>query len=71
MDFVIWGGAVVSLIGVIGIVYCIVMVFKAKRANLSEDEMRLRLKTLVLINMIALFISMIGLMIVVAGIIFS
>ena len=71
MEFVIWGGAVVSLVGVIGIVYCIIMVFKAKRANLPEDEMQSRLKGLVLINMIALFISMIGLMIVVAGIIFS
>ena len=71
MDFVIWGGAAVSLIGVIGIIYCIVMVFKAKRANLSEDEMRSRLKTLVLINMIALFVSVVGLMLVVAGIIFS
>ncbi len=71
MDFVIWAGAVISLIGVIGIVYCIVMVFKAKRAKLSKEEMQSRLKGLVLVNMIALFVSVIGLMIVVAGIIFS
>lgn len=71
MDLVIWGGAVVSLIGVIGIVYCIIMVFKAKRANLPDEEMQSRLKGLVLVNMIALFISVIGLMIVVVGIILS
>ena len=71
MDLVIWGGALVSMIGLFGIVYCIVMVFKAKKADLPEDEMRTRLKTLVLINMVALFVSVIGLMIVVAGIIFS
>lgn len=69
MEYLIWAGAIVSLIGMAGIFYCIFLALKAKRANLPDDEMRGRLKHIVLLNMAALFLSAVGLMMVVAGII--
>jgi len=69
MDYLIWIGAAISAIGLVGIFYCIALALKAKRANLPEDEMRARLQRIVMLNMTALFLSMIGLMMVVAGII--
>lgn len=69
MEYLIWAGAIVSLIGMVGIFYCIFLALKAKRANLPEDEMRARLQHIVLLNMAALFLSAVGLMMVVAGII--
>jgi len=68
MEYLIWAGAIVSLIGLVGILYCVVLAMKAKRANLPEEEMRARLQRIVMLNMAALFLSMIGLMMVVAGI---
>lgn len=69
MEYLIWAGAAVSAIGLIGIFYCIAIALKAKRANLPDEEMRARLQRVVLLNMAALLLSMVGLMMVVAGII--
>lgn len=68
MDTLIWAGAAVSLIGLIGIFYCIIIAIKAKRANLPDEEMHASLQRLVVLNMAALLLSMVGLMMVVAGI---
>lgn len=68
MEYLIWAGAIVSILGMIGIFYCIALALKAKRANLPDTEMQGRLQRIVVLNMIALFVSMIGLMMVVAGI---
>lgn len=68
MDTLIWAGAAVSLIGLIGIFYCIIIAIKAKRANLPDEETHARLQRLVVLNMAALLLSMVGLMMVVAGI---
>jgi len=69
MGYLIWVGIIVSLIGLIGIFYCIALALKAKRAKLPDDEMRMRLRRVVMLNMGALLFSMVGLMMVVAGII--
>lgn len=69
MEYLIWAGAAVSLIGMVGIFYCIFLALKAKRADLPEAEMSARLQRVVVLNMAALLISMVGLMMVVAGII--
>lgn len=68
MDWLIWTGAAVSLLGVAGLMYCIVIAARAKRAGLDDDTMRSRLKKLVILNMAALFVSALGLMLVVLGI---
>ncbi len=64
-------GAALSLLGLIGIVYCIVTIAKAKRAKLDDEALRARLAQLVPINLGALLVSMIGLMTVIAGIVLS
>jgi hypothetical protein len=71
MEIVVWVGAVLSVIGLGGIVYSIVAVTKAKRANLSDEELRARVSTILPINLGALFVSMIGLMAVVLGVFFG
>jgi len=44
-DVVIWSGACLSLLGLVGLVWCIVRVSKAKRANLNDAQMRDVLKS--------------------------
>jgi hypothetical protein len=68
MEWLIWIGAAVSLVGLAGIIWCILLVAKARRAELPEDEMRAQLARVLPLNMGALFLSVIGLMLVVVGI---
>lgn len=68
MDILIWGGAVISVVGLLGLVYCIFRVARAKRAGLSDSELRDAVKKVVPINLGALFLSVIGLMMVILGV---
>lgn len=68
MDGLIWTGAAVTLAGLGGLVWCILKVAAARRAELSDAELRARLQRVVALNLGALLISAIGLMMVVAGI---
>lgn len=68
-DILIWTGAAVSLLGLAGLIWCIVRVAKARRAKLADDEMRKVLSSVLPWNMAALFLSIIGLMLVVVGVI--
>ena len=71
MEFIIWIGAALSVIGLLGIGYSIVAVTKAKRAGLPDEELRARIAKILPINLGALFVSMIGLMAVIIGVILS
>lgn len=71
MDMLVWAGAAVSLLGVIGLVWCILHVIHLRRAALDEATMRTRMQKAVLINFAALAVSTLGLMLVVAGIFLS
>jgi len=68
-DVMIWGGATVSLIGLVGLIWCILRVAKARRAGLGEDELRAAIQQVLPVNLGAMFLSVIGLMLVVLGII--
>ncbi len=68
-EIMIWSGAALSVVGLAALIWCIVHVAKARRANLSDEEMRATLQSVVPMNMGALFLSAIGLMLVVVGII--
>ena len=68
MDFLIWGGAVVSFSGLIGLVWCIIKARQAKNAANSEEELNTEIRKLIPWNMGSLFLSTIGLMIVIVGI---
>ena len=67
----IWIGAALSVLGMIGIVASIVMVARAKKAKLDDAEMRARISKILPVNMGALFVSMIGLMMVILGIVLA
>ncbi len=71
MEFLIWVGAAISLAGLAGIIWCIVAVWNAKRTHQNEDELRNNVRKLIPINAAALFLSVIGLMLVVIGVLFS
>ncbi|MEM7733171.1 MAG: hypothetical protein AAF280_10360 [Pseudomonadota bacterium] len=71
MEWVIWAGAAVSLMGLGGLVYCIKRVWSAKKAGLDDDALKDVLRKVVPINTGSLFLSIFGLMIVVLGIAFS
>lgn len=68
MDNLIWIGALVSLVGIAGLIWCVLIALRAKRERLDENEMKSKLQRVVAINMGALFLSAIGLMMVVVGI---
>lgn len=67
-DVVIWSGAAISVLGLIGLIWCILRVSRAKRAKLDDDAMREVLRTALPLNLGALFLSVIGLMMVIVGI---
>ncbi|MEP5730974.1 MAG: hypothetical protein ABJL67_16580 [Sulfitobacter sp.] len=67
-DIIIWSGAGLSVLGLVGLVWCILRVSRAKRAKLEDEAMRAVLQTTLPLNLGALFLSAIGLMMVVVGI---
>ena len=68
MDILIWLGALISVIGLVGIIWCILLVWRARRAQLGDEQMRAQLARVVPLNMWALVLSAIGFMMVVIGI---
>ncbi|PRY21559.1 hypothetical protein CLV78_109172 [Aliiruegeria haliotis] len=68
MDLLIWIGASVSILGLIGLVWCMLDVVRARREGLDDDAMRQRLQKAVTWNLAALFVSAFGLMMVIVGI---
>ncbi|MDF0599594.1 LPXTG cell wall anchor domain-containing protein [Psychromarinibacter sp. C21-152] len=69
MDWLIWIGAAVSLVGLAGLVWCIVLVWKARRAQLPDAELRERVRRVIPLNMGALLLSVFGLILVIVGIV--
>jgi hypothetical protein len=68
MDILIWLGAAISASGLLGIIYSIVKVRQARNENLDDDALRARIANVIPINLGALFVSILGLMCVVVGI---
>lgn len=68
MEILVWVGAGISFVGLIGLVWCIAKVASAKRAGLSDEALRDAVKRVVPINMGALMLSVLGLMMVIVAI---
>lgn len=68
MEWLIWAGALLSVVGLIGLVLSIVKVTKARRLGLSDEDLRIAVQKVMPLNMGALFVSVMGLMIVIVGI---
>jgi len=68
MEILIWIGSILSLLGLVGLLWCIKTVLRAKKTAVSDEELRMSLQKVVPFNMAALFLSAIGLMLVILGI---
>ena len=66
-DLMLWGGAALSVGGLIGLGWCILRVMKAKRAKLEDEALRAVIQKVLPWNMGALMLSLLGLMLVGLG----
>ncbi len=71
MQYLIWVGAAVSALGLLGLIQSIRKVAKAKKNASSDDDLRAAVQKVLPLNLGSLFLSVIGLMIVIVGISFS
>lgn len=71
MELLIWTGAALTMLGVAGLVWCIVLAMQAKKSGLPDDQIKARLQRVIVINLAALAVSGIGLMAVVVGVILA
>lgn len=69
MDLLIWIGAGLTVLGLVGIVYSIVSVVRARKSGLDDEALRARLGRILPINLGSLLLSVIGLMCVIVGVI--
>ena len=69
MQAMIWTGAALTVAGVAGLVWCILLALRARKSGMEDDAMRAALQRVVVLNLAALGVSALGLMCVVAGII--
>ena len=67
-ELLIWGGATVSVLGLLGLVWCILRVRRAKREGQDEAALRATLQAVMPLNFGALLLSVLGLMLVILGI---
>lgn len=68
MEALVWIGAAISAAGLAGLVWSILNVNKARRAGLSDEALRQAVQKALPLNLGALFLSVIGLMLVIVGI---
>lgn len=68
MEWLVWIGAGLSVLGLIGIGWSVVLIVRARRAGLDDAALRERLGRVLPLNLGSLFLSVIGLMCVVTGI---
>ncbi len=71
MEVLIWIGAGLTVVGLVGLIWCIVIAARARREGLDDEAMRARLQKVVALNLAALGVSAIGLMTVVLGVFLS
>ncbi len=71
MQALIWIGAALTLMGVLGLGYCVARVLRAKRAGLDDPALQAELRRVVTINLAAIGVSTLGLMFVVLGVLLS
>lgn len=69
MESLVIIGAIISLLGLIGLLYCIVRALTIKREGGNEEQMRAKLQPLIAWNFGAVALSILGLMFVVIGVI--
>lgn len=71
MDWLIWVGAAISLLGLAGLIASILRVNRARKSGLSDEELRAAVQSAMPLNLGSLFLSVIGLMVVMIGLAFA
>jgi hypothetical protein len=71
MLILIWGGALLSVFGLIGLLFSMYKVAKAKKNNTSDQELRNSIKAAMPLNLASLFVSVLGLMSVIIGVLMT
>lgn len=71
MQAMVWVGVALTLLGVLGLIWCIVLALRAKRSGGTEAEIRARLQRVVALNLAAMGLSAMGLGAVVFGLMFG
>ncbi len=72
MEILIWAGTGLSLLGLLGLIWSILRVVSARKRLKDDDEaLREAVKGVLPYNLGALFISVMGLMLVIVGIFLS
>lgn len=67
-DIIVWIGAGVSVLGLVGLVWSIIRVMGAKKRAKTDEDIRDAVQKALPLNLGALFLSVIGLMLVIVGI---
>ena len=67
-DLIVWAGVAVSVLGLMGLVWSIIRVARARRTITDDEALRTEIQKALPINLGALFLSVIGLMMVMIGI---
>ena len=68
MEILIWAGTGLSLLGLCGLVWSIVKVVRARAQIKDDDALRAAVQAALPYNLGALFVSVIGLMLVILGV---
>lgn len=68
MELLIGLGAVISVIGIAGIILSIVQVRRAKKTAENDEELRAKIQAAMPLNLGSFFLSVLGLMCVVVGV---
>ncbi len=71
MDYLIWGGAAVTVASLVMLGWCVVMAVRVRRAGLDEKATQAGLQKVLVWNMGAMAVAGLGLMAVVAGVILA
>ncbi len=71
MEYLIWGGAGVTVLGLLGLVYSAALVMRARRVGLDDTGLRAAMQRALVWNVGALALSGLGLMMVVVGVILA
>ncbi len=66
-DALVWGGAALTVAGLLLLIWCIWRVISAKRAGADDQVMRQTLARVLPLNLAALACSALGLMLVIVG----
>ncbi|CUH81401.1 hypothetical protein TRM7557_03406 [Tritonibacter multivorans] len=71
MEYLIWAGGALTLAGMVGLVFCVLRVVRAKRQNLDDEALRAVLQGVLPMNLGALALSVLGLMLVMVGLVLA